>query len=300
MGKQLFIPKTMPLNNGEATPGAVKVSDMTEGQAGFLIEGKDALVPQESAGGETLISELTDEKLQIAWKNSSGNIEMSPSFTLEDIKENITIEYSAGTAQVITVTPTLPDVQEEGDEYLLKILDTSKGTANPEIKRFSVYHQGTDYDLATLLTALADKVNEDTELELVAANSGDSALTLTTTDETFTKYFRVAVDAELRNANIAYTTNNIPAQGKPVQIADLEQRYNPDGRGLYNERILPRAYKSSEVDTSKSYNTYVLNMLYEKPAKHRMNAVNAEEFKAVISIPNDATLTTITDFLALL
>lgn len=196
----------------------------------------------------------TSQKFQILTNTSARGIVASIVFAEDDVKRAVQLDYTAGTAQVVNVTPTLAASQAKGDEYQVKIINTTPGTANLKTKSYSVFHQGTDYTVATLIDAFVTLIGADTDIGVTAT---DSTTTLTLTAQSPDTHFRVALACELENDTITYTTKNVPSFGTEAKVKLLEKECWSFDKGVFN-RVLHAV--TPDLEASGTYDITLLEI----------------------------------------
>ncbi len=265
MSQQLFI-----VAAGAVPADATNSHEIAVSKAGFVPEGATTVKAVPVIG----------DKLQLVYRRADGSPESSPIFSPADIVKASKIVPSAGTAQVTNVTLVVPATQSVGDEWIVKIIDTTLGTRAPQHYNFSVYHTGTDYTVETLTNAFETKINANTELKITADNNGN-VLRLTAQNTMFT--FRVAVDANAEFSTIDYATPNVPAAGTPEVISALEEYTQSFGRGLTNKTAVPIKQPVSQVNPAASYTLYIFDMLIPTPDYAGIASARTAKYKMYIA-----------------
>jgi len=232
MSKQLFLPKA-----GLASVGT-EISALAAGEAGFFIAGTTVAVADLDLAAK-------NDLFQILAKRADGTYIASAPFTLSDIVNVASAAPSDGTVQSTNVTPVLPTTQVIGDEYIVRVIETTNGNRTNERKTFYVLNKGVDFTVATLVDALVAAIGTNLNVHVTAVD-GATKLILKSTDPN--KHFRVAVDGKLATAVIAYATPNAPSSGKTAQVAELEAECESFADGITNKVGFPVKRPSSQVD----------------------------------------------------
>jgi len=225
-----------------------------------LTLGETMFKPRSTTTGLAVITDLAKAPYQIQTRKANG-IESSFEFCNNDIVRVTKMAYSAGTAQVTTITPgAFPAVQKKGDEYILKIINTTPGTMNLPTKTFVAVHKGgTDLTATTLVTAFKALIGTDKDLQVVSSGTTTLVLTGSTPDN----HFRVAVSGLFENAGVVYTTANVPSQGTPAKVKELEAECASYGKGVANKVSFP-VVPASEVGTG-NYDITVIELAHTSP-----------------------------------
>lgn len=259
MKRQLFIPQTLSTEGTE-------ISAFADGEIGAVVVGETVSTDCANLGA--------NEQFNIVWQRSDSTISTSPVLQLSWLYQEQTAVYTAGTAQITHVTPTVASTQVYGDEYLLKIIDTTPGTMNLPKKSFSVVHVGVDYTVATLIDAFVALIGTDTDLK-VTATDGTTYLILTgTSGDT---HFRVALDSNLLGDTVTYGTPAVPSNGANAAVTLLETALLAEGEGITNQVRLPQYYRgATEVEAGVDYDLYTA--IFAKPVvtKDAMKNVGVE------------------------
>jgi hypothetical protein len=264
MGQQLFV-----LTNGALPADALTIADIVVGKAGAVVEGTNVVKAAPALG----------DKLQIVGKTLANTPIVSPVFSPRDIVKKSVIAASAGTAQVSNITLVVPGTQKKGDEWIVKIMDTTIGTRAPKMVSASVYHTGVDYNVGTLTDAFVTKINS---LKLgVTADNNANVLRLTA-DNTV-KAFRFAVDNMAETSTIAYTTKNTPAAGTVEVIKALEDYLQSFGNGVTNKTSVPIKQPASNVEAGATYTLYVFDMLIPVPDYAGIGSKRTASYKLYIA-----------------
>lgn len=273
--EHLFIPTSMET-------AATEISAFSAGGAACVKVGTTVAIAPGSLA--------STDKFQIVWKKSDGTIKTSPILSLAWAKSKVTVGYTAGTAMVKNITPTLPSSQAYGDRYAIKIIDTTPGTMNLPSKTFEVVHKGTDYTVATLIDAFVALIGTDTDLKVVAT---DSTTTLTITGTTKWNHFAIALDGNLKGDTVTNTTALVPMAGTTAQMRELEAKLMAESEGITNQVNLRQYYvPDSEVEASVNYEQY--KSTYEVPVdtKDAMKSKGVETY--TINIAEDTSETAAT------
>lgn len=272
MGQQLFI-----LTDGAVPGNGTDIDAIADGKAGFVVEGTTV----------TKAAIDMDDKLQLIAKRADGSPEVSPVFSPENVIKASKIDPSAGTPQFTTVDIAIPATQSTGDEWLVKIIDTTVGTRAPKHYNFSAYHLGVDLTPETVTNAIRDAINANTELPVTAVNNAD-VLELTADNTIFT--FRVAVDNNAEFSVIDYDTANVPAAGTPELIGHLEDYLQSFGRGITNQTSVPIKKPLSQVDSTADYTLYVFEMLIPTPDYAGKATARTASYKMYIAESDDTNI----------
>ena len=243
MSKQIFIP------TAGLAADTTQISALADGEAGFFKAGSTAAI----ADLDTLSKR---EVFQIIAKRADGTLAASAGFTLDDIIKVEKIAPSNGTVQSTEIVPVLPATQAPGDEYIVRIIETTKGNRTNARKSFSVFRGANDFTVATLIDALVAKIGTNMNVHVTAVD-GTTKLVLNGTDPE--KHFRVAVDGKLAYSVISYPTPNSPSNGKAAQIAALEADCESFSDGISNKVGFPVNRPASQV-TGDDYTLYVITM----------------------------------------
>jgi len=178
----------------------------------------------------------------------------SPEFSLSEIVRYQKIAYSAGTAQVTTITPVLPATQYPGDIYTIKLIDLTTGTMPMLRKSFQVVHTGTDFTATTVGDAFRAQINADEDFAITA--SGTTTLILTA-DKDIT--FASATDDLASVFTTVLTTKMIPATGTLAKVLALEQECNSYQFGVWNKVLFPKVAPSkAQPFCFQPFDIYVL------------------------------------------
>ena len=274
MGQQLFI-----LADGAVPADTTDIADIDDSKAGFVVEGTN----------EVKAAPVIGDKLQLIYKRADGSAECSPVFSPANITRAVKIVPSAGTAQVATITFTAPAVQQVGDEFIVKVIDTTPGTRAPQHYNFSVYHTGADYTDQTLAEAFVAVINANTELKITATNAV-GVMTLTANNTVFT--FRLATDgkAAFGAGVIDYATANVPAAGTPEVIGALEEYLNSFGRGITNRTSVPIKMPGSQVDPTAEYTLYIFEMSIPTPDYAGKATARTASYKMYVAESDDTDI----------
>ncbi len=267
MSKQLFVPSA-----GLASAGT-QISALSNGEAGFFQVGSTQAV----ADLDTL---SVNTLLQIIAKRANGAFQSSAAFRLADVVIASSAAPSAGTVQSTDITPILPATQAVGDEYIVRIIETSKGNRTNPRKTFSVQNvNGVDFTVATLIDALVARIGSDATVHVTAVD-GTTKLTLTGADPSV--HFRVAVDGLLASAGISYAQNNVPASGKTAQVKALEAECESFADGVTNKVFFPVNRPDSMV-TGDNYTIYTFEMDKKGHASDTANPVKYDDLTIYIA-----------------
>lgn len=265
MSKQLIIPTGL-------VAAATEIGSLPNGKAGFFLAGNTKAV----ADLDTISKK---DLLQIIWKKSDGTIETTPGFTMGDIQKVSKLLPSDGVIQQTDLVPVLPDVQKEGDSYLLKIIETTPGTYSMPKKTYEVINDGSGFTVESLVKAFADMIGTDMDVHVQAVD-GSTKLTLKGTDPN--RHFRLAVDNMLVNASINYLVKSKPTVGKAADIKALESECMPAGQGITNKVFFPVTLPDSEVK-SDNYTLYVVDMELKGQNVDSANPVKFDDFVLYIA-----------------
>jgi len=199
---------------------------------GSLANSTTSFVGRGAATSLHVISSFTKSPYQLWNKKANGVIETSFEFTNNEIVKVSKLLYNAGIQQVTTITPgTFPAVQKLGDEYILKIINTTPGTMNLPTKTFVAVRKGVDFTATTLCDAFRALIGTNADLKVVS--SGTTTLVLT--GQTADNHFRVAVNGNFVNAGVVYTNANTPSQGTSAKVKALEAECMSWGKGVTNK-----------------------------------------------------------------
>ena len=264
MGQQLFV-----LTAGAVPANALAVSAIVDGKAGIAVEGTSVVKAAPAAG----------DKIQVVGIGLDGTPEVSAVFSPSNIVKASVIAPSAGTPQVVSITLAVPATQKKGDEWIVKIMDTTIATRAPKMVTVSVYHTGVDLTNVTLTNAFVAKINA-LKLGVVASNVGN-VLTLTGADTV--KSFRYAVDNLAETSLVVYTTTNVPAAGTPEVIKALEEYLQSFGRGVTNKITYPVKKPASNVEAAATYTLYVFDMLIPVPDYAGVGSARTAAYKLYIA-----------------
>lgn len=271
MGKQLFIANTALIaDNVDLTS-----SNFTAGSMAISLSTAPTTATQASE-----ILYATD-KFQI-WQrnlNTTTNYLVSPLLSIGELVSYKQVLYAAGTAQVTTLTLSVPTTQLAGDTYRLTIVDTTPGTAALTKYHYEVQHTGTDFTATTLGDAFRALINAETATNLIAATG---TTTLILTGQTKFNHFRVSYDGEA-SASIVYTTDLVPATGSYAQIYDLETEFKSHSQGITNRVLYPVKDYAYEANSSYNYDLSIYHFKLRKPAKHGMSSVDFEDYYLYIA-----------------
>lgn len=248
MGKNLFV-----IGEGALNAAGTNLSEITRGKAAIVIAGTTVVADPAKLNDNT--------RIQLIHRRLDGSPETSPVFSKKDIVNSSVIPFSEGTAQKVEITPVLPAVQTRGMEFMVKVIMTTMGTRVPDKFNVSVFHKGTDYTAQTLAEALAAKINARN----IEVSASVVAGKLVLTGKNTVVSFRIAVDAYMSDALVAYTVTGIPASGTPEFVANLESYLNSFGRGITNKTEYPTKAPASQVGNESTYKMYVLDMLLPIP-----------------------------------
>jgi hypothetical protein len=196
-------------------------------------------------------------KFKLITKLADGNWYSSIAFSLNEIVKYQKIAYNAGTAQVTTITPSLPATQKKGDVYRLKIIDLTAGTANVMRKNYEVVHTGTDFTTTTICDAFRTAIAADADMTGYITGSGTTTLILTAAKD---KAFAVATDELMAAFTVALTTKMIPAIGTLAKVQALEQECNAYQYGVWNKVLHPKTAPSYVQASQTTFDIYVLEL----------------------------------------
>jgi hypothetical protein len=204
---------------------------------------------------------LEKRSFKIIRKLADGTYYSSIPICMHDIVRYQRIPYSAGTAQVTTISPAIPATQYAGDTYTLKIIDLTTGTMPMLRKTFQQVHTGTDFTVKSLIDNLVTLINADTDLSITAANAGDTTLTLTA-DKDVT--FAVALDDMAGGLwTSVLTTKMIPATGTLAKIQALEKEIAAEEFGYENRVLFPKTFVSMIPSGSTDFTVSIIEMKKE-------------------------------------
>jgi hypothetical protein len=274
---QMFLPRTAQA----ASDADFVAADLAAGEAAIVFLGSTKLQAHGASDASDLAANA-HSKFQIMWRkyNTSDVILTTPELSLAELVNAKKIEDDSGTAQVVTITPTVPDTTAIGDTYHLTIIDTTPGTANLDKYNYEVVNTTGSIDsVADLIDAFVDLINADTTVNVTAA---DETSDMTLTGDTKQNHFRVAYDGDAP-ATIEYTTDLEPDTLSKAQIQQMEKDMKSHGEGITNTIWFPKDWTSEVSDTTYYDNMGIFQFKLNKPAKHGMNASNYEDYTLYIA-----------------
>lgn len=183
--------------------------------------------------------------------------------------------------------PTAQADRKVGDEYLVKVINSTGGYAPYAPKRTYSYVSQKDAETdAEILTGLAAAINDGTDFTVVTAAASATALTLTVKKaETL---IDVALDGQLFRASRKVTTERNFGTGSSDSIKALEYEYA--GWDGVTDRINAIAITpASNVVDGTNYDSYFINHHYEHKAHDGINGTNTRQKQLVLAVPNGAT-----------
>ena len=282
MGKQLFIPRTV--SAADATDYVS--TDMSAGEAAIVYPASTGLVA-------IAATDITDTSMpfQIIWRkySTSDIVVSSPVLTLSELVAARKLTSDAGTQQIVDLAVTVPTTPLVGDTYMVKIIDTTPGTANLTKKTFEYVATATDYAASDIVDALVSDISTDTDVRVSASdNTTDLRLTGTGT----TNHFRVAVE---NNAGvdwtITYTSDVRPGRVSQAYLTDLETKMKSHGEGITNTIWFAKPYTSEVYAAIDCLGIFDFNL--RKPAKHGMGGINFEPYTLYIATSDNTVCTTL-------
>jgi hypothetical protein len=197
-------------------------------------------------------------KFKLVTRRSSTDLNFycSPAFSLSQITKYSYVPYSAGTAQVTTITPVLPATQYTGDVYSIKLIDLTTGTQPMLRKTFQVVHVGTDFTTTTVMDAFRTLINADEDFSFVVA-TGTTTLILTLSKD----YTLATATDDLASVfTTVLTTKMIPSTGTLAKITALEQECNSYQYGVYNKVLFPKTAPSKMQPSQTTFDQYILEI----------------------------------------
>jgi len=265
MASKLFIPRSL-----ESTGDRV-LDQFSASGAGFVKSGLNVTIDPANTS--------TNDQLQLVWKRSDGSFEHSPAFRLSELVNYTTAVYSAGTAQVVYVTPTLPATETYGTAYTLRVINTNN--AKLTRKTFTVTTpSGGFQNVNALCEAFVAAIGTNTEVKVVATED-NTKIILTSTD--VDSLFRVACDDLLLGATITYQTAGVPSNGTAAKVTIMEANDMAIGKGVTNRLIHTTIPATQVLDATYDISTF--NFALRSDDKSSANVTKTEDFKLVIAEP---------------
>ena len=230
-------------------PGATRgtagaLSTLAAGQWGLMAAGSSMLATDNfvttlanftsATAPETLTPKLG---FHIVTRAADSSLVISPEIVVDNIVKVTKVAYSAGTSQVITITPSLPATQYAGDIYTLKLIDITVGTANLLRKSFQVVHTGTDFTATTICDAFRTLIAADSDFSFITG-SGTTTLILTAAKD---RAFATATDDLASVFTTALTTRMIPSSGTLAKVQALQDEIESYELGYWNKVYFPKA-----------------------------------------------------------
>jgi len=209
---------------------------------------------------------------------ADGSLNVLPEFSAADVESVELASASAGTSQVITITPGA-SLAADGDAYSVKVIITTPGTANLVTKTFE-YVKGADGagSVENMVDAFAAAINAS-DLP-VAATEDNSVLTLTFDKN---EHGRAAVGGAGLASEIAYTAAWAPSVG---QIADLKALGDECAAyaGVTNKVGFPVVAPAYEA--TAACDIAYINIAKKYADKSGMVGQIVERFQLIVAIPD--------------
>lgn len=270
MGKKLIISNL----GQEATNTAITA--LSVGKVGIVVAGTDF----------TTITPSKSDLIHIMANYAADRKDITPTFTLNDIKYIKKLTYSPGTKQSQTITP-VPAVGHV--QYSIKIINTTSGQASLPTATFSVPYE-TNITAATIVNnfvAAINKRNKEVDLGIVASiYSNKLKLEAESSFNTFTTF----LNDDLEGA----TVSNVPGVvevGTPKWLARIENEFLSYGEGHWNRVLFP-TIPVSNVNNAKTYNLLVLEIAM--PRKDHSGTRQWTDEQEILYIAEDSTFTNTT------
>lgn len=258
---------------------AVSTTKVNEGELGFITQS----VNGSTGAAEVAVSGVVGATpVHVACGNKTS-VELKAG----ELTDVVSVPYSAGTSQVITVTFTNAATYAAADaEYFVKVMDVTLGTMAIPTKTFAV-----DYS-ATQATSLA-------ALETLMDNEGlnpDSPFYGMTTDDTSNfvitvplgKTYRVAAT---RGASIAYTTAPVYPVGTTAHVKALEAECLT-WEGFTNKVLFPVIRPDSLVVAGTNYDLVYANFMLNKSVKDGSRTHGLEKIQLIFAIKDGQSTVT--------
>ncbi len=290
---QMFLPRTA--NDSDLSDFVA--SDLSAGEAAIVsLQGTKLagfITPADATESASDLSYITGNihtKFQVMWRkyNTSDVIQCTPELSFAELVEAKKLTGAGGTAQVTTLTLTVPGTQAIGDTYSLTIVDTTPGTAKLDKFTYEVVNvTGADYTAETLGDAFRTLIAADSSRNKVV---GSGTTTLILTGATTENHFRVAYEGDAP-ATIVYTTDLLPGTLLKSQVQQMEKDMKSHGEGITNTLWFPKDWTSEVSDVAARFNNMgVFRFNLNRPAKHGMNATNYEDYTLYVAEAADINI----------
>lgn len=267
MGKKLIIS-----NLGQETTNTA-INALSVGKVGIVVAGTDV----------TTITPLKSDLIHIMANYAADRKDITPTFTLNDIKYIKKLTYSAGIKQSQTITP-VPAVGHV--EYSIKIINTTSGQASLPTATFSVPYV-TSITAATIVNKFVEvinKRNKEVDLGIVASNSANKLkLEAESSFNTFTTF----LNDDLEGATVSNVAGVVEV-GTPKWLARIEKEFLSYGEGHWNRVLFP-TIPVSNVNNAKTYNLLVLEIAM--PRKDHSGTRQWTDEQEILYIAEDSTFT---------
>lgn len=196
------------------------------------------------------------------------------------IVNNSSNVYAAPVKQVVTISgAALASSPTKFDEYGVKVIDVSKGQS-PSENRITYTAIGEFVDVAGLVDRLVEIINGNKNSIVVASRSTNN---LVLTAKEFENRFRVAVQSNLENATVTYTTAWSPGVGYGPRIVEIEKDFLAyEG---YRNRIDAR-YPSPALQSSAAtnYDVIVIDSVYTAENKSGTDALYNRKLNVILAM----------------
>jgi hypothetical protein len=228
-----------------------------------------------------------DKDVYLAAGRSGGGLFVTPQLNYGELYKVSHIPYSAGTAQVSTVTL----VGSNPGTWFVKIMDTSVQTFALPTKTFEV----TAASATAAATAIRALINADKDVfkDYVASGSA-GAIVITAPINTSFKL------AATEGSTIAYTGGSnalpVPSTGRPSDVQDLWKKALAL-TGVTNQVGFPVISPASPVIANETYDLVVAEFRPVFPAKHGMDRTFTEKYHIVVALADATDAGELFDFL---
>jgi hypothetical protein len=260
MLKQVLVANTI------RTSGAV--GDIAAGQLGLL-----KTDPSDKAV-KCLPFAPGDKDVYLAAGRAGGGLTVTPQLNYGELYKVSHIPYSAGTAQVSTVTL----VGSNPGTWFVKLIDTSVQTFALPTKTFEV----TAASATAAATAIRALINADKDVFKDYSAAGSAGAVVITAP--INTSFKVAAT---EGSTIAYTGGSnalaVPSTGRPADVESLWKKALAL-TGVTNQTGFPVVAPPSPVNPSGTYDLVVAEFRPVFPAKHGMDRTFTEKYYIVVAL----------------
>ena len=187
-----------------------------------------------------------------------GSIFTSPEFRLKDIKTATKIDYTGGQVQQTKITPTVESTNYIGDEYIIRIINTTVGTATPDKYNYTYVATTANHTAHTVIDGLVALINVGTTTHGIVASATDGDTKLMLAGQATTTTFRVACDGAFATAPVDYSVQVAkPGSGTTAHVTALETECWSKSYGVTQKTTFPIKVPTS-IAASNPTHTYTL------------------------------------------